>query len=161
MKISKRARVIIIGLLAIGAVVVLWCSDYLSKRDQVEQATMSAIQQASEAVQFRAQERQKIISQGSSLPFYAAKMSDPANQSAVLQEILYGLNEDSALPPLKMNDFRMSSTLSIDVSAEVEFITLFGIPKHTTLRLNLPLIPFKHQTGGETYPWTRTIKSYS
>ncbi|WP_138496541.1 hypothetical protein [Paenibacillus pinistramenti] len=130
--------------------VIWWSNDFISKRDKIDNALKTSIQQAAEVVQLRVKERE-IVKDPKSVTYYAVNMQDTGNQLMMMQEVLYELNNNSSLPPLKLKEYRVLQVSSIGVNATVEYVTLFGIHKEISVHLNVPRIPFKGPSGDETY----------
>ncbi|RCW51672.1 hypothetical protein [Paenibacillus prosopidis] len=127
----------------------LWITYEHSKANAIKSKVISALSVAVELQQYEGE--RILLKQQNSLPFYTTNFNDTEQQIKVLQDMLYRLNLDQTVPPIKVSKFKMFQTSSIDIHITTKYTEVFGIKKSIIVHTTAKLKAFKNKTGPEQF----------
>ncbi|WP_239616818.1 hypothetical protein [Cohnella mopanensis] len=129
----------------------LWMSKNAALDTLIDIKSKDSIINAIEMTQWEVERTQMNIPK--SMPFYAARLD--LHQDLIVQKVLYLLNSDSTIPPVKLIQFSLHRGMSMDIHATFEFSGALGIKRKININANQQWIAFKNETGTEIYNKTK------
>ena len=151
---SRRTkRWLLVILAALVCLIIVWFQwrSYDAKRAElVENKVENALNAAIESQLRSGGDRVEFLINGGQ-PFYSPMLDHSDQTAAVYQQTLMLLNQDSSMPPIRLDNLLMMTSESVGASVTIEYTGAFGTPKSMRIHVTHRLIPFKHPEGPETY----------
>jgi hypothetical protein len=146
---NKTLYLLLITILLFGGGCFFWVEYDTKKAEEIEGKVKEVI---SYAVVMQQMEGERIlVKQQNSLPFYTPNFNNTEQKNNVFQKVVFYLNSEQSVPPIKLTYFNMFQSQSIDIHVEVNYTEAFGVKKKFVIHTTAKIKAFKHKTGPEAF----------